>query len=992
MARGLFALIVAGFACLAARGDDLHRDDFAGKSTKFIAGEANVKVEEKAHDLSADRSRSLPTSERIRVNLAAGKNENNVAYYYYPTPQAPLTEDLAAELWVHSNKAGVKLLARLVFPKIRNPKQLDEPLTRVVELDSYKAPAGGWQKLILKRPDALLQAQKQALRLELKGDPDVSDAYIDRLILNLYAGPGEVEVFVDNLEIGPVRPGTTPMPPVVPPGKGTPAKTDVTDKGSFRREPGVPVEFNRGDLTVGGRKVFPRFIRYSGTPMLALREAGFNSLYVEQDVPPEVLEDALDNYRFWLVPHLPPVSEANPDRPANPLTARDAEALVQAIRRFRSGDGVLFWDLGPVRSEDYRRVSRTVEGIRAADPRRPVGADVWDGYGRFSIPLQLIGTHRDPLFTSLDLDKYGRWLNQRKNLSAGARFYWTWIQTHIPDWQFQLMYDRPTADGCPDPIGPQPEQIRLLTYLALANGCKALGFWSDKYLADAYQGRERLLQLAILNAEIEMLEPILHNVTGDVLWVPSSNPAVKVAVLRAPGIGVVAMPIWLGSGAQFVAPQGAVNGLTFAVPQVPDGSEPWEITPARVQSLQPSLKFVPEGAEVTIPEFDLTAAVVFTNDTCPDGLLAAWQRKTREIGPKVAQWSIDLAEEEYRKVVTTHARLEGIAPCVEEAPLLIHEAERAIMEAKRDRLGCNDEAAYFSALRALRPLRILARSHWDRALKTLDYPTATPYSVSYYTLPRHWELSLDLHASGLGQNVLAHGDFDGPRPADRRGVPVTTLPGWTEQQVALDEVVMTARIVPPEEAREIVVEPPVGPRKPYQPTSVLHRIEDPLPPKPPLGTGVLKLTITPKPVVLKKGERAPPEPEALERVFLAVNSPPVKLPPGTWVRISGWMKVQPSGPAGPDGPAPGIRASPDGAMLFDTTAGEAYSVRVTEALPWKQFHLYRRVPANGEVRVRMALTGFGTVYFDDIRIEPYLGTSPGVLPAPKPAAAAVGRR
>ena len=163
-----------------------------------------------------------------------------------------------------------------------------------------------------------------------------------------------------------------------------------------------------------------------------------------------------------------------------------------------------------------------------------------------------------------------------------------------------------------------------------------------------------------------------------------------------------------------MAPQAAVNGLTFAVPQVPDGSEPWEITPARVQSLQPSLRQVPGGTEVTIPEFDLTAAVVFTPDSDPAGLLAAWQRKTREVGPKAAQWSIDLAGEEFRKVVQTHARLEGIAPKIDEAPRLICEAERYLMEAKRDRLGCNDEAAYFNALRALRPLRILAGAHWDR--------------------------------------------------------------------------------------------------------------------------------------------------------------------------------------------------------------------------------------------------------------------------------------
>lgn len=991
MARRPWALLLVVSVAGIAAADEIHRDDFSGKTPRFVAGEANVKVEEKAHDLSTDRSRSLPTSERIRVGLAAGKNETNFAYYYYTTPPAPLTEDLAAELWVHSNKAGVKLLARIVFPKIRNPKQLDEPLTRLVELDSYKAPAGGWQKLILKRPDAIIQAQKQALRLELKGDPDISEAYVDRLMLNLYTGPGDIEVFVDNLEIGPVRPGATPAPPVVP-KKGPPGSKAVTEKEPGRPVGGVPVEFNRGDLTVGGRKVFPRFIRYNGTPMLALREAGFDSLYMSVDVPPNVLEDAIDNYRFWIIPHLPPVSEGNPERPANPLVTRDVEALGQAIRKLQSGDAVLFWDLGQVRSEDYRRVSRTVEVIRAADPRRPVSADVWDGFGRFAIPLQMVGTHRDPLFTSLDLDKYGRWVNQRKTLAIGTRFYWTWIQTHIPDWQFQLMYDRPSPDGCPDPVGPQPEQIRLLTYLAIANGCKALGFWSDKYLADAYQGRERLLQLAILNREIEMLEPLLFNLAGDVEWVPSSNPAVKVAVLRTSGKGVLALPIWLGAGAQFVAPQGAVTGLTFSVPRVPDGSQPWEITPARVQSLQPSVKLVPDGMEVTIPEFDLTAAVVFTPDTEPDGLLAAWQRKTREIGPRVAQWSIDLADEEFRKVVKTHERLEGIAPPVEQARLWICEAERFLMDAKRDRLGGNDESAYFNALRALRPLRILARTHWERAMRTLDTATATPYSVSYYTLPRHWELSLDLHASGIGPNMLTNGDFDSPRPADRRGVPVTTLPGWTVQEVALDPVEMNARIVPGDEAREIPPPPPAGPPPRYRPTSVLHRIEDPVPPEPPLGAGILRLTITPKQVVLKKkGDEPPPEPQALERVFLAVNSPPVKLPPGTWVRISGWMKVPQGGPAGSDGIAVGIRASADGAMLFDTTAGEAYAVRVTEALKWKQFHLYRRVPANGEVRVRMALTGFGTVYFDDIRVEPYLGTSPGTLPTPKPAGQVGGR-
>ena len=74
-----------------------------------------------------------------------------------------------------------------------------------------------------------------------------------------------------------------------------------------------------------------------------------------------------------------------------------------------------------------------------------------------------------------------------------------------------------------------------------------------------------------------------------------------------------------------------------------------------------------------------------------------------------------------------------------------------------------------------------------------------------------------------------------------------------------------------------------------------------------------------------------------------------------------------------------IRASSDGAMMFDTATGEAYAIRQAGKLDWKEFHSYRKVPASGEIRVRLALTGFGTAYFDDIRIEPFLA------PEPKPA-------
>src|ERR1019366_2878495 len=105
-----------------------------------------------------------------------------------------------------------------------------------------------------------------------------------------------------------------------------------------------------------------------------------------------------------------------------------------------------------------------------------------------------------------------------------------------------------------------------------------------------------------------------------------------------------------------------------------------------------------------------------------------------------------------------------------------------------------------------------------------------------------------------------------------------------------------------------------------------------------------------------EGKTAPP---ALERTTLALVSSDVRLRVGTVVQISGWVNI----------PAP-ITASPDGALFYDSAGGDPLAIRWTDPTPWKKFTVYRRVPASGTINVTVALTGVGTVYFDDIRIEP----------------------
>ena len=978
-------VVCAGLAVTPAAADSIHRNTFAGRYTTWVKGDDNVAAEEKLHELD-DTTGKLPppSTEHIRVSCAAGKAVNNYADYYYPLPAAPITDELSGGFYVKSSKSGVVFSVRVVLPKVANLDAADEPFTTVVPVETLRK-ANVWHEFRLDKLDKMLKIHQQQLRTKLRRDIDLTDAYVDRLVLNLYAGSGETDLYIDDLEVGPVRAAPPPPPDLkVPKKEAGPSgvSTGYAPGLPPRTERGLRVELDRGRLLVGGKPIFFRAVRHSGTPLHVLRKAGFNALWFDVDSSDAVVQDAIDNYRFWIIPHLPPLGPAGPDSSPGALagttaslSSRESAGLTTALQKFRASDAVLFWDFGPCRSEDVGRISKVADIVKQVDGNRPRGADVWDGFGKHSPNLELLASHRDPLQTSLELTRYRDWLEQRRVLADPGKFFWTWVQTHMPDWQMRLLYGRGAEDGdFQEPAGPQPEQIRLLTYLALATGCRGVGYWSDRFLADSKLGRDRLLVLAQLNEEIEMLEPLLLNRQGQVEWVESSQPEVKVAILRGPQ-GVLALPVWLGDGAQYVPSPGAVSNLSFKVPFAPEGSTPWEVSPARVQSLQFGSKTEVGGVRVVLPEFDLTAAVVFTTDL--KGLVANWQRYSRTRSKFAAQWAIDLAEEERNKAVKVHEQLVNVAPAVGRADGWLADADKALADARREYLAGNDDNAYLAAQRALRPIRSLMRAHWERAVTTLDFPTASPYAVSYYTLPRHWKLAQLVRTSRVGPNALPDGDFErGPdgRPAGPFAKPLPPSPlvpgappikppppnplpaGWTTQEFVIDPVEVLVGVTDGAVAAD--VKPVKIEKKPkrYDPTVP---VADPEPPRPDLGRGVLTISMAPKGVAPAKGGKPPAEPTALERAFVGVTSPPVALPAGSWVRISGWVRV-----VGP------VRASADGALLYDSGAGESFALRLRDAQGWRHYHWYRQVPSTGEIRVRMALTGFGTVQFDDLKVEP----------------------
>lgn len=916
----LAALAAAG---IALAQQSIQRDGFDGKEPQWARGQANVPFAEEAHLLTNQHAHSLPTSEYIRIKADANGGLNPFVHYTYATSPAPVVDDMTCRAWVRASRPGVQLFARVVLPRERDAARPTEPMTVLLRGEAYKTSEGFWQPLELRRPAKQLKDEQQVLRTKLQRDVNIDGAFIDHVVLNLYTGPGATEVWVDDLEIGPViqppakgqAPGMTTSrttAPAIPPT----GVTAVPPPSTARPPQGarVAVEFNRENLYVGGRKYLMRAVRYSDTPLKVLRDAGLNTLFIGDKMDPGVYEQAVRE-GFWLVPSLPPGTP-------------DPEAVTRDVGRFAADDAVLFWYLGAdAHSGQFASVARTVHAVRTADPNRPLALDAWDGLPLYSRQVDLLAAHRFPLMTSLELPQYRDWLNSRRQLDRFGSYFWTWVQTHITDPMMAVVYPEVANGHFDEPVGPQPEQIRLLTYLALSAGCKGLGFWSDQFLADSHQGRDRLLTLALLNQELQMLEPLLLGVVDTPVWIDTSVPEVKAAVLRCDR-GVLVLPMWLGKGAQHVPGQAASAGLTLTVPMVPTGAAAWVVSPGEVKALAPPKRVV-GGSKIEMTEFDVTAAIVFTSDNSPTGLLVRWQDQCRRMQKLAAQWTYDLAKTEIEKVEKVQVQLRDLGREPADGKTLLAKSGQYMADSKAAWEANDFAKAYHDAQRAMRPLRILMRAEWEEAAKSLGPdapPTASPFATSFYTLPKHWRFRHVLEESSPGGNKLVDGDFEAGD---------TVAGGWREQRLTAEEVEGDVRLTGgvPGEAGS-------GPHG---------------------GRRCLMIQVRPKMVPGQNGAApAPAVINALEPTYVAVTSPPVQLPPGSLVRVSGWVKV----------PKP-IEASADGALVFDTSGGEPLGVRLTSATKgWQRFTLFRRVPPNGVVQVTAALTGVGTAYFDDLAIEP----------------------
>jgi hypothetical protein len=622
---------------------------------------------------------------------------------------------------------------------------------------------------------------------------------------------------------------------------------------------------------------------------------------------------------------------------------------------------ILLWYLGTeIPAKAKKEVSQWDEQIRNADQQwqRPVTADVVGMERAYSRSFPMLSVSRSPLHTSFGLKNYRDWLIERRMQAYPGTLLWTWVSTEPSP----AINEQRQAAGW-SPVVVEPELIRLELYAALGAGCRGIGYWTHTPLDGTGPGAvERKLMLALLNMELELFEPWLatgapasqtpfkaqlpspgklnldglaqdneaqrkarinaHKSKQDV--VEQSKRDLEAAIIKT-DYGLLVLPTWFSDDAQFVPGQMAANNATLVVPGVGDAYRAWEISTTRISCLDSTR--VAGGKQVKLKKFDMTAAILFTDD---ETVVERLRLKMNTLAEASARVSFELARAKLDRVTEIDRRLHELGQGHRNAGNLLAEAKQKIKNAEANWQQQRFHESRKESADGMQFLRILQHDYWIDAVGRLKNHAAvsSPHTLCFQTLPDHWEmvgrLGRATHAGG--RNLLRSGDFEDFE---------TMKVGWKHEQVEVPGVRAVAELYP----------------------------------QPHKGTYCLRLIAT--------AATGQDPPLVINDRPVTVTTPPVTVYKGQLVRVIGWVKVA----------APSLR-NLEGAILYDSLGGPATALRWRSKCDWQQFDFVREAAATGEFTLTMALTGLGEICFDDMQIIPLDTQSGPQTTGDKPTAGA----
>ncbi len=677
---------------------------------------------------TTEEKRSGQTSEHFHFQTGHG-TKIMVAQSIEPSYLIP---ELQPELWIKANRAGVRMLARVVIPKSQAPDGKG-PVKIMIEGAKYSN-AGNWQRLSFgtgeENLEQLLKKQLWALRSKFGQAVDPEGAFIDLIVLNLYAGPGACDVWVDDLRI----PGSV---------SAQESTTDTTKPDRAVRLVGMQdnalqsdalVRFDGNIMELGGQPFFARAIQHNGEPFEWLKQIGFNVIELRSPATFEQLQ-AAQLLELWLV--CPPPTSAG-------LTPIGLEF-----------DRVLAWSVGRnLTGRDFDNVQRLVKEIQHSDPRkgRPLLADVRSNWVDYGQTVNILATNVDPIGGGFRLNQYGQWLAQRQQLAGKTVPIWAAIPTELPAeviTQIAALSDRVP----PTPL--EPQQLEFAFYEALAGGARGLRFLSRSRL-DATDPVTllRVQTLKWLNIRVSQCEPWgAGGAVADTLPLADQNLKVTALQTERARLLLIQRPTQFE---QWSAGDVPISKISFVDVGASATDRAYWLAPSGMIPLP--ISTIHGGAQIEIEHCPSLAVVVVTDSPVVINRLANSYRAPD--GQTFSQLRLDMVRNWLAIVQLIDRQMGQFERRANVASGAINEALTFLQRAETMIAGSNAITADEYVDQAEQRLSLARKQFLIEARLPFRSAAASALLVHPLLVPNHWQLAAQLGQANWLPNALAGGDFE----------------------------------------------------------------------------------------------------------------------------------------------------------------------------------------------------------------------------------------
>ncbi len=638
--------------------------------------------------------KSEPGIEVIEASFGTGSK----VYLVYPIAPCALIEDLTASINVLSAQSGLRIGFRVVFPRSANAAT--HPLIQEVLLGTPTEGRGRWSKSTIVSVGRQLEERVRYLRARYGSQVDLQDAYVDGIVLSVYADPGSLKLKVDDLLV-----------------EGMVAPTSL-----LANESSPPVE-STGPVTLSVQEQLrklqssvPRWILHQGESLGYLQELGFNAIITNTPNDPLVIEQALATQMGVI---------------ARPPDLVPTEEIAKSYRHVQG------WLIGmTLNQSDLAQTRTTVSKLSHFPPsliRPTVGEamEMYSSYSRYSdwlaIPL--------PVATRVGSSKEAAAIMQSDfRPLAGRSLPLTSIATQMPkEWRAQKEIAARTLRRDVTGVDYDLLQVRLQFYRSIMQGARGFIFRSGSPLDSAEPTSiARSQGYAAINREIELLMPWIQ--AGQSTWrnVVTDSANHTAAILETPK-SQLAIVIASGPMDQICSPAPTTNRVRVTLP-LSSQRNVFRITHGEMEKLRAEQS--PQGLTVTIEQPSIIEQIVTVVDPMP---VAYLRERLEQLRASFAASRIEDTNQvlEIAQKTLVSQQVPNNDPRWEEIRRAESMQRSAINHLAASHFPNSLRASDQSLLTAQR----VVRDSWDQAIAQFGALQSNPLLASPLSLSMHWDLN-----------------------------------------------------------------------------------------------------------------------------------------------------------------------------------------------------------------------------------------------------------